>query len=272
MLTYRLLVAALEHPPVVRIWRRWKRRRGVLTGDYGRLPEFIRNYAPGKRFIDVGCMWGVNGRYAFIAEEAGAVEVKGIDVFGPTPEFESERAERRSKVEFVLGDATSSETVARAGQADVVFCAGVLYHHPSPFDLLVALRRLCSETLILRTSTVPEVPWVRNTAVYFPMLPRPQRRIWELRRLGVTHQVGISGDGFDPAAGYGNWFWGLTPSCLTSLLRTAGFAIDWHFEEPFAQTVICRAVEPPFGHRLPDEAEARMVGAAVSASGEAKPA
>lgn len=269
---YRLWVTALKYPAFLSLWRRWKRWRGAPTGDYGRLPEYIRNYAPGKRFVDVGCMWGVNGRYAFLAEEAGATAVVGIDVFGPTPEFEADRAARGSRVEFVLGDATSTDTVARVGVAEVVFCAGVLYHHPSPFDLLVALRQMCSETLILRTSTVPELPWLRNTAVYFPMLARPQRRLWELGRLGVTHQVGISGEGFDPAAGYGNWFWGLTPSCLTSLLRTAGFEVDWHFEEPFAQTVICHVVDPPFVHRLPDESEARTIGAAVSASGRAEPA
>jgi SAM-dependent methyltransferase len=269
---YGVWVTALKRPAVVRLWRRWKRWRGALTGDYGRLPEYIRNYAPGKRFVDVGCMWGVNGRYAFLAEEAGATAVVGIDVFGPTPEFEADRAERGSRVEFVLGDATSADTVARVGTAEVVFCAGVLYHHPSPFDLLVALRQMCSETLILRTSSVPELPWLRNAAVYFPMLDRPQRRLWELGRLGVSHQVGISGEGFDPAAGYGNWFWGLTPSCLTSLLRTAGFEVDWRFEEPFAQTLICHVVDPPFDHRLPDASEARAIGEAVSASGRAAPA
>lgn len=253
------------------LWRRWRAFRGDHVGDYGRLPEYIRNYAPGRSFVDVGCMWGVNGDYAFIAEEAGATEVKGVDVFGPTPEFERKKRERNSNVEFILGDAGRPETIARVGVMDVVFCAGVLYHHPSPFDLLVALRRMCRMHLILRTSTIPEVRGLPNAAVYWPMLGERDRKLWNLKGLGLMKQVGIS-DAFDPAEGYGNWFWGLTPSCLRSLLRTAGFEPEWHFNEAFAQTYVCRAVQPPLEHRLPGESEARAMGDAVSAAGIARPA
>ncbi len=194
-----------------------------------------------------------------------------MDVFGPTPEFESQRRERRSRVEFVLGDITRSDTLARIGSMDVVFCAGVLYHHPSPFDVLVALRRICRETLILRTSTIPEIRGLPNAAVYFPMMTREARELWNLKRLGVLHQAGISEE-FKPEDGYGNWFWGLTPSCLESLLLTAGFNVEWRGTEAFAQTVICRAAAAALDHRLPDEAEARRIGREVSAAGIAKPA
>ncbi len=44
---------------------------------------------------------GVNGDYCFTAEEAEATQVKGVDVFGPTPEFEQKKRERRG----VLADA-----------------------------------------------------------------------------------------------------------------------------------------------------------------------
>lgn len=216
-------------------------------------------------------MWGVNGELAFIAEEAGATRAVGVDVFGPTPEFDAKRAARGSRVEFILGDITRSDTLARVGQVDVVLCAGVLYHHPSPFDLLVALRRICRETLILRTSTIPEVDGLPNAAVYFPMMSAEARRLWRLERLGVLHQAGIS-DEFKPEEGYGNWFWGLTPSCLESLLKTAGFHIEHRATEAFAQTVICHPVETAFEHRLPDEQHARVMAAEISAAGIAKPA
>ena len=155
------------------------RRRGVPVGNYGDLPGLIRKHAPGKSFADIGCMWGVNGAFAFTAEEAGATTVMAVDVFGPTPEFEEAHAARQSRVTFVLGDATKIDTLRRIGQVDVVFCAGVLYHHPSPFDLLVALRRICGEPLILRTSTIPEVRGLPNAAVYFPMLPPEARELVE---------------------------------------------------------------------------------------------
>jgi hypothetical protein len=216
-------------------------------------------------------MRGVNGAMAFEAEAAGATAVTAVDVFGPTPEFEEERARRRSSVRFILGDATAPETLARIGTVDVVLCAGVLYHHPSPFDLLSALRRICASTLILRTSTIPEIKGLPNAAVYFPMLKPRDRRLWDLRSLGLPRQVGIT-DGFEPDQGYGNWFWGLTPSCLASLLETAGFRVEYRATEAFVQTFVCSAVEVPFAHRLPDEDEARSMAEAISAAGIAQPA
>lgn len=273
---YRWKMAALNTRRGIALERRvrsWVHRRfgrGPDVGNYGRLPEYIRAHAPGRSFVDVGCMWGVNGHYAFLAEEAGAASVKGVDVFGPTPEFEDEHRARGSRVEFILGDAGAPETIREVGPTDVVFCAGVLYHHPSPFDLLVALRRMCRETLILRTSTVPEVPGVRNMAVYWPYLPDRQRRLWSHHRLGVGGQIGITSP-FEPEAGYGNWFWGLTPSAVSALLETAGFRPVYRATEPWAQTFICEAVRPPIEHDLPDRGRARQLGAEVSAGGEARP-
>lgn len=253
------------------LWRYWRAKRGDHVGDYNRLPEYIRNYVRGRSFVDIGCMWGVNGEYAFIAESAGATVVKGVDVFGPTPEFEAKKQGHNSSVEFILGDIGHPNTIARVGVMDVVFCAGVLYHHPSPFDLLVALRRICGQTLILRTSTIPEVRGLPNAAVYFPMLKPQDRQLWNLSSLGLSRQVGIT-NGFESDQGYGNWFWGLTPSCLASLLKTAGFRVDWRFNEAFAQTFICSPVDIPFAHFLPNETEARGIGATISSAGVARPA
>jgi Protein of unknown function (DUF1698) len=257
------------------LWRRLFRLRQALApaadmGNYSRLFEYIRDYAPGRSFVDVGCMWGVNGDHSFAAEEAGATSVTGIDVFGPTPEFEAKRRERRSSVEFILGDASHPHTIARVGIADVVFCAGVLYHHPSPFDVLTALRRMCRETLILRTATIPEVKSLPNAAIFYPMLSPEQRKLWDLSAGGVGHQTGIT-DAFEPVEGYGNWFWGMTPSCVRALLETAGFRVNYRATEPFAQTFICSPVQTPFAHRLPDETEARRIGAEVSIAGLARP-
>jgi SAM-dependent methyltransferase len=268
---YQWTVRALKIPRMNLWWRQYRAWRGETVGNYNHLPDYIRTHAPGKSFADIGCMWGVNGEYAFLAEQSGATRVVAVDVFGPTPEFEQQRAALGSSVEFVLGDVSRADTIQRIGEVDVVFCAGVLYHHPSPYDLLVALRRICRGTLILRTSTIPEVNGLPNAAVYFPMLTARGRELWNLTSLGVLHQAGISAE-FSPRDGYGNWFWGLTPSCLESLLETAGFRVDHRATEAFAQTVICTAVNAPLDHRLPDEDEARVMAAEISAAGIARPA
>jgi SAM-dependent methyltransferase len=268
---YTWKVNALKWPRINYWWRYWRGWRGDCVGHYNQLPAYVRRLAPGQSFLDVGCMWGVNGEYAFEAEAAGAREVTAVDVFGPTPEFEQKRHERASRVRFVLGDATDPRTIATIGPHDVVFCAGVLYHHPSPFDLLVALRQLCRTALILRTSTIPEVDGLPNAAVFFPMLDDDARALWSLARLGLPHQEGISNP-FQPQHGYGNWFWGLTPSCLRSLVQTAGFRVDEQWEEAFAQTLICTPVASAFAHRLPGESEARDMAEAISAAGIARPA
>ena len=87
------------------------------------------------------------------------------------------------------------------------------------------------------------------------MLDAKDRQLWNLKSLGIFPQVGIT-DKFDPKQGYGNWFWGLTPSCLVSLLKTAGFQVEYQFTEPFIQTLVCKSVDVLFVHRLPDERDA----------------
>jgi Protein of unknown function (DUF1698) len=249
---YELKVSLLKRP---RVHAAAQRAQGVLglgaeSGPAERLEEYVRAQAPGRSFADVGCMWGIHGAYTFAAEEAGASSAVGVDVFGPTPEFEAERERRGSAVRFVLGDITDPATTEQVGIVDVVLCAGVLYHHPSPFEVLAGLRRICGERLILRTSSIPELPGLRNMAVYWPGLTARQRQRWNLRSLGIARQAGISGP-FEPDEGYGNWFWGMTPSCIEGLLGTAGFRVVERHGAPFAQTFFCAPIAAPLAHEVP---------------------
>jgi hypothetical protein len=87
MMLYLWKVRLLKIPRLNLLWRHWSARRGDIVGNYGDLPRLIREHAPGRSFADIGCMWGVNGEHAFLAEAAGATRVAAVDVFGPTPEF-----------------------------------------------------------------------------------------------------------------------------------------------------------------------------------------
>ena len=84
---YTWKVRALKVPALNRLWRRWRESRGERPGSYADIPALLSGSTRrGRCCADIGCMWGVNGEYAFIAEEAGATTVKAVDLFGPTPE------------------------------------------------------------------------------------------------------------------------------------------------------------------------------------------
>jgi SAM-dependent methyltransferase len=187
--------------------------------------DYVRRYAPGRSFVDIGGMWGINGRYSFEAEAAGASRVVLVDI-DETPDFSARVSREDSKVEFVKYDATSPSLQEEIGEFDVVWCFGVLYHLPDPLGFLQNLRRICKEKLILETLAIPEVPGFRNMATFFPMQPTGAANPWDTSRKGAAaRQLAISVD-YEPAEGYSNNFWGMTPSCVESLLKTAGFTVE----------------------------------------------
>jgi hypothetical protein len=204
--------------------------------------ELIRKYAPGQSFADIGCMWGIDGAFSFFAESCGARRIVAVDVYPATDQFVAEHSKRNSRIEFVLGDINQSDTLKKIGTTNVVFCSGVLYHMPDPFMLLVRLRSICDDVLLLNTQLIPEMPGFRNTAIFYPMLDEAHRKRFDL---GVGVQKAITGP-YEPESGYGNWFWGLAPSCLESLLECAGFAILEKYLTPFNGWFVCRVTERTF--------------------------
>lgn len=200
----------------------------------------MRAHAPGRSWLDVGCMWGVEGALALLAEEAGATRVTGVDVMAASPGFERERLARGSAMRFVQGDLHDPATFAQVGTHDVVWCSGVLYHAPNPLLTLERLRSVCGERLILATETLPELPGVPGACVFYPALAGERERA-PYRRAPGGRAVGVT-EPFDPAAGYGNWFWGITPSALRGMLRAGGFALESELGRPLHRTVIARPV------------------------------
>lgn len=229
-------------------YRRWLRARGHHLGSRERLPHLVAEYARGKSFVDAGGMWGVDGENAFAAARAGATRSAVLDIMAPTERFKARQ--REMPVTYVQGDITDPNIVDRIGVVDVVLCAGVLYHHPSPYEILVGLRRICHETLILRTETIPEMD-LPGAAVYLPHLaPRDQQR-W-LGMAGKASQLAVGGP-FRPDVTYANWFWLMTPSCVRLLLNTAGFSVTRHLEEAFSATFVATVAGPALVH-TPDAA------------------
>jgi hypothetical protein len=186
--------------------------------------ELIARHVKGRSFVDIGCMWTINGALCFAAEDAGAARVTGVDVMGPSDEFTTEKRRRASKMRFVQGDVHDPATVAEIGRHDVVWCSGVLYHAPHPLLTLERLRELTGGTLLLATETVAETPGRRGTIVIAP----------------GTEEHPNAEPARGPNAGYGPWYWGIAPSALRTMLALSGFQIVEEHRTPFHVTVVAR--------------------------------
>lgn len=230
-----VLTLISKYTPFMKSYRQGK----VIGNDYVGL---IQKYVSGKSFADIGCMWGVHGKYTFVAEQAGTTRTVGVDVYPASPEFLEQKKTNNSKVEFVQGDMNLQATVKEIGVVDVVFCAGVLYHTPNPMHFLYQLRAICGETLILNTNTIPEIPGIDNGAVFYPHLSAKQRKLW---RVDTGRQRGISTP-YEPESGYGNWFWGMTNTCVASLLENAGFKVEEIYAQQFSASFICSTIPIQF--------------------------
>ena len=187
-------------------------------------------------------MWQMHGRMPFVAEEAGARAATAVDAMDPTPEFRAECERRGSQVRFVQGDLHDPVTVEEIGPHDFVWCSGVIYHSPNPYLLVEHLRRLTGELIYLGTEVVPEVPGFDQACIFYPGLPEPARRA-----LGSVHGPGHGALGvnapfdYTPGLGYANYWWGITPSALRAMLRTARFEIlEELTPDPFTMSVLAR--------------------------------
>lgn len=238
---YRLKLFLYKAPAIMRIKQRLDRLLGRQIKGDPRV-DMINRYAGGKSFADIGCMWGVNGLYSFIAEDAGASKIVAVDIYPESDEYLNEHSRRESRVQFVQGDVNLKQTMDSVGISDIVFCAGVLYHTPNPFDLLSRLRMMSGELLILQTQMIPEIPGIRNLSVFYPFLEENQRKIWQHQESG---QRAITGP-YEPQSGYGNNFWGVTPSCVEAMLKCAGFTVIEKIVLPFEGFFLCEISETQF--------------------------
>ena len=222
------------------LWRPWliaaRIRQRQVRANAAPREDFVRRFAPGRSFIDVGAMWSVDGEIAFLAEACGATAVTAIDLMPATPVFEESQRRRRSRVRFICGDVNDQAVIDTAGPHDVVWCSGVLYHAPNPLLTLQRLAELTRETVILSTETIPEVPGLAQACVFLPGLAAGDRALHAAARPHVT-ALGID-TAFEPSQGYGAWWWGITRSALRGMLHASGLVVREEHGGPLHVTVI----------------------------------
>ena len=238
MFLYILYVRILNH----RFLKRAVRKLGKILfardfiSDTVDNKELISGYIQGKTFADVGALWGVHGENVFYALENGATAAVAIDVYDETEQFKAQKEKYGDSLKFVKGDINAEETLEQTGPQDVVLFAGVLYHAPDPLHMLMNLRRITKEILILNSASIPEVPGMRNVAVFYPHLKPSERSAWAR---GIGSQRAITTP-YAPGEGYGNWFWGLTPSVIESMIQCAGFEVVERRVFNFRTVFVCK--------------------------------
>ncbi len=210
-----------------------------------RTEELLRRHVEGRSFADIGAMWEMHGRMAFVGEEAGAGTVTAVDAMDPTPEYLAEHERRGSRVRFVQGDLHDPVTVEEIGAHDFVWCSGVIYHSPNPYLLIEHLRRITSRLLYLGTEIVPEVPGFDQACIFYPGLSERSRRAYGSAHGSAHDAIGVNSPFDDtPGLGYANYWWGITPSALRAMLATARFEIvEEHSPDPFTMSVLARPVQ-----------------------------
>src|SRR3954462_6590556 len=88
--------------------RRWlstaARRASEGSDLWATRNALIDRLAPGRSFIDVGGMFGIDGEVAFRAERAGATRVVLFDGMDPTQQFFEKHEAAESEITYVQGD------------------------------------------------------------------------------------------------------------------------------------------------------------------------
>lgn len=221
--------------------------------------EFIAQVAKGRTFVEVGGLWGTVSEKVSVAHRAGAASVAMFDV---TPEGEElwTRFHARLKelgvppCECYVGDIASY----KGRRYQVSHCAGVLYHHPNPMEILTGLRRMTSEYLVFtsavsqtRIETSAGTLEIPECAVLFtPALPERERLILA----EYWSRFGVRAGGINLACHYhldelnasdlGPWWFLPTVPALKAMTRVCGFEVigEQSWWNGNAHTLLCRAV------------------------------
>jgi len=198
--------------------------------------SYIRKVVRGRSFADIGGLWGTVNEKVSVAHRHGATALAMIDISGP--ELWDLFEERRQtlglpEVRCIQGDIL---TLAESSppQFDVVHCSGLLYHVPSPLQLLMALRKMTREYLVLASAVsgtsvkssegALEIP--EAALLFVPALKGRERAIlrsyWE--RFVGDGAIGITRDtaSWQPDD-FAAWWWLPTVEALRAMCEVAGF-------------------------------------------------
>ena len=203
--------------------------------------RYIARVVKGKTFAEVGGLWGTVSEKVSVANKYGAVSLTMIDAMPASIHWWQDFRDRMTSLNIanyncINRDITQIQLAEIGEPYDVVHCAGVLYHHPHPLQILTSLRQITGEYLILTSAITQEV--IENErgryeipasgVIFIPALGEAERAIltayWQQHTDGAPILGVIQKAVFD-INDFGPWWWLPTASALESMCKVAGFKV-----------------------------------------------
>lgn len=203
--------------------------------------RYIARVVKGKTFAEVGGVWGTVSEKVSVASKYGAVSLTMIDAMPASLNWWQDFHDRMTSLNIanyhcINQDITQIQFADIGEPYDVVHCAGVLYHHPHPLQILTSLRQITGEYLILTSAITQEV--IENErgryeipasgVIFIPALGEAERAIltayWQQHTDGAPILGVIQKAVFD-INDFGPWWWLPTASALEAMCKVAGFKV-----------------------------------------------
>ncbi|MEG4214706.1 tetratricopeptide repeat protein [Microcoleus sp. Pol14C6] len=203
--------------------------------------RYIARVAKGKTFAEVGGLWGTVSEKVSVASKYGAVSLTMIDAMPASMHWWQDFHDRMTSLNIANYDCINQDItqiqLADIGEPyDVVHCAGVLYHHPHPLQILVALRQITREHLIFTSAITQEV--IENElgryeipasgVMFIPALDDAERAIltayWRTY-INNNQLIGITEKAVFDMNNFAACWWLPTATALEAMCKVAGFNV-----------------------------------------------
>jgi len=203
--------------------------------------RYIARVVKGKTFAEVGGLWGTVSEKVSVASKYGAVSLTMIDASPASSHWWQDFHDRMTSLNIanyrcINQDITQIQLADIGEPYDVVHCAGVLYHHPHPLQILVVLRQITREHLIFTSAITQEVidnefgryEIPASGVMFVPALDDAERAIltayWRPyinnnQLIGITEKAVFDMNDFAPC------WWLPTATALEAMCKVAGFKV-----------------------------------------------
>ncbi|MEG4801755.1 tetratricopeptide repeat protein [Microcoleus sp. ARI1-B5] len=203
--------------------------------------RYIARVVKNQTFAEVGGLWGTVNEKVSVASKYGAVSLTMIDVTPASVQIWQDFRDRMASLNIanyncISRDITQIQLAEIGEPYGVVHCAGVLYHHPHPLQILMSLRQITGQYLILTSAITQEL--IENErgryeipasgVIFIPALGEAERAIltayWQQYTYG-TPILGVIEKAVFDINDFGPWWWLPTASALESMCKVAGFKV-----------------------------------------------